>query len=72
MDWVGGIAARARALWRDEAGQTLSEYALIVALLCTSLVGVTIALSQTIREIMWEMVDGMAKDVSTELPGQGG
>jgi Flp pilus assembly pilin Flp len=45
-----------RRFWRDDRGQDLIEYALLVSLVTLVAVGAVTQVSETIRDVFWDVI----------------
>lgn len=53
-------------LWRDESGQDLAEYALLLGLIAVALVGAVIALRQAIQNRFEETQGALSGDTGSD------
>ncbi|MBB6453319.1 pilus assembly protein Flp/PilA [Salirhabdus euzebyi] len=60
-----------KRLWKEEEGQALTEYGLIIALVALVVIGLLYALGGQIGTIFTEIKDGLANKNGTTSPSGG-
>ncbi len=54
-----------KQFWNDESGQTLTEYALILAVIAVAVIGLMVTMGDKIKEVFQSIIDALTGSEST-------